>query len=172
VNCGRIEKDIRMAGSPHLNRRQFVNIVLAALSTFMGAVIGLPAIGYLISPATKVQKKEDWVPLGTLEKIPVGVPTLFSFNRTTINGWDKTVNSYGAFVVRSGPDQLKVFSNKCTHLSCRVSWKEDIKEYVCPCHDGHFDAEGKVISGPPPAPLREFETKIEDGSLFIHFAEG
>jgi len=160
-----------MADSPHIDRRQFVNVVLAFLGTIMGVMVGLPAIGYMISPATKVQKKDDWIPVGPLEKYPVGTPTLFSFNRTTVNGWEKTVNSFGAFVVRSSPDQLKVFSNVCTHLSCRVNWNEGVKEYICPCHDGHFDAEGRVTAGPPPKPLREYETKVENGNVFIHFIE-
>jgi len=160
-----------MADSPHLDRRQFVNVVLAALGTIMGAVIGIPAIGYLISPATKVQKKDDWISMGPLENYEIGKPALFSFNRTTVNGWEKTVNSYGAYVVRSSPDQLKVFSNMCTHLSCRVTWKDETQEYICPCHDGHFDAQGKVSAGPPPKPLYEYETKIEDNNLFIHLVE-
>jgi len=161
-----------MPESPHLDRRQFVTVVTAFLGSIMGVVVGLPAIGYLLSPATKVQKKDDWIPLGSVESYTVGAPTLFSFTRTTINGWEKTVNSYGAYVVRFSPDQLKVFSNMCTHLSCRVSWKDDVKEYVCPCHDAHFNAQGQVVSGPPPAPLIEYETKIEEGNLFIHLVEG
>jgi len=158
-----------MTNSPHLDRRQFVNVVLTFLSAIMGAVLGLPAIGYLISPATKVQKKDEWITLGPLEKYQVGTPTLFSFNRTSINGWEKTVNSYGAYVVRFTPEDLKVFSNMCTHLSCRVSWKEEHKEYICPCHDGRFDLQGKITAGPAPENMHEYETKIEDGNLFIHF---
>jgi len=161
-----------MSGSHNIDRRDFVKVVLAFLGTIMGAVIGLPAIGYLISPATKVQQKDAWIPLGPLENYPVGMPTLFSFTRTTVNGWEKTVNSFGAYVVRSSESALKVYSNMCTHLSCRVTWKEELQEYVCPCHDGHFDAEGRVTLGPPPKPLYEYETKIEDGNLFIHFTEG
>jgi len=160
-----------MADSPHLDRRQFVNVVVAALGTIMGVVIGVPAIGYLISPATKVQKKDDWISLGPLENYQVGKPALFSFNRTTVNGWEKTVNSYGAYVVRFSLDQVKVFSNMCTHLSCRVTWTEEAQEYVCPCHDAQFDIEGRVTAGPPPKPLVEYETKIEDNSLFIHLVE-
>ncbi len=161
-----------MTDSTHLDRRGFVTVVTTLLGTIMGAVIGLPAIGYLVSPALQVQKKDDWIPLGPLENYPVGTPTLFSFTRTTVNGWEKTVNSFGAYVVRFSPDQLKVFSNMCTHLSCRVAWKEEAQDYLCPCHDGHFDAQGKVTAGPPPEPLHEYETKIEDGALFIHFVEG
>ncbi len=161
-----------MSGSHNIDRRDFVKVVLAFLGTIMGAVIGLPAIGYLISPATKVQQKEAWIPLGPLENYPVGMPTLFSFTRSTVNGWERTASSHGAYVVRMSESALKVYSNMCTHLSCRVTWKEDLQEYVCPCHDGHFDAEGQVTLGPPPKPLNEYETKIEDGNLFIYFVEG
>jgi len=158
-----------MSESDGINRRQFVTVVVAAVGTVMAAFIGLPAIGYLISPATKVQEKDEWIPLGPLENYPVGVPTLFTFTRTTVNGWEKTANSYGAYVIRYTPEQHKVFSNMCTHLSCRVNWKEGVSEYVCPCHDGHFDIEGQVVSGPPPRPLDEYESKVEDGVLYIHY---
>ena len=75
-----------MSDSPHIDRRQFVNLVLVFLGTIMGVIVGLPAIGYLISPATKVQKKDDWIPLGPVDKYALGTPTLFNFNRTTVNG--------------------------------------------------------------------------------------
>ena len=85
-----------MAESNQIDRRGFVMVVLTLLGTIMAVVVGLPAIGYLISPATKVQKKEDWVSLGPLENYPVGIPTLFSFTRTTVNGWEKTVKDLTA----------------------------------------------------------------------------
>ena len=162
-----------MAESHHLDRREFVKIVTIALGAIMGVIIGLPLIGYIVSPATKVQKKESWVPLGPLDSYPVGIPTLFSFTRSTVNGWEKTVISFGAYVMRCSESQdvVTVFFICYTHLSCRVHWEVDEKDYVCPCHDGIFDVEGKVVAGPPPEPLWEYENKIEDGNLFI-FVEG
>ena len=161
-----------MTNSNDVQRRDFVKIVLAFLGTIMGAVIGIPAIGYLLSPATKVQSKEAWIPAGPMENYPIGTPTLFSYTRSKINGWEKTTNSYGAYIVRINEADVKAFSNICTHLSCRVSWKNELTEYVCPCHDGHFDGEGKVTAGPPPAPLYPYETKVEEGVLYIHHVEG
>ena len=162
-----------MAESNQIDRRGFVMVVLSLLGTIMAVVVGLPAIGYLISPATKVQKKEDWVSLGPLENYPIGVPTLYNFTRTTINGWEKTVNSYGVYVMRytGNLDDITVFSNWCTHLSCRVTWQEDEQNYICPCHDGLFDVNGQVIAGPPPEPMWEHEYKVEEGILYI-FVEG
>jgi Rieske Fe-S protein len=158
-----------------MNRREFVQVVTGCLGALMGAVIGLPAIGYLISPATKRQESEAWIPLGVLENYPVGVPTLFNFTRTKTNGWEKTVNSYGVFVVRGADNSVMVISNRCTHLSCRVNWSEEKQEFLCPCHDAQFDINGKVLGGPPPRPLDTYANdtvKIEDGNLFIFFQEG
>ncbi|OGO71871.1 MAG: hypothetical protein A2Z49_04990 [Chloroflexi bacterium RBG_19FT_COMBO_56_12] len=161
-----------MPDSPHMNRREFVTIVTAAVGTAIGVVVGLPAIGYILTPATKTQESDAWIPLGPLENYPVGVPTLMSFARTKVNGWEKTANSYGVFVIRGEGDQLKTLSNVCTHLSCRVNWDDAAKEFKCPCHDAAFDINGGIIKGPQPRPLDGYEFKIEEGNLLIHFVEG
>jgi len=54
-----------------------------------------------------------------------------------------------------------------THLGCRVWWHPDQEHYISPCHDGHFDKMGNVVSGPPPRPLDEYVTRIENGNLFV-----
>jgi menaquinol-cytochrome c reductase iron-sulfur subunit len=161
-----------MPKSPHMSRNEFVRVVVAFLGTVIGAVVGLPAIGYILSPAWKAQKSESKVSLGPLTNYPLGVPTLFSFTRTKVNGWEKTVNSYGVYVLRKSETDVAVLSNKCTHLSCRVTWKDDLKEYVCPCHDGHFDVNGNVVFGPPPRPLDHYTASIENDNITIQFQEG
>lgn len=152
-----------------ITRREFVSIATIYLSTLMGAVIGLPAIAYFISPALRARRVEAWVPLGPLQNYPIGSPTSFRFTRSQINGWEKTVSSYGVFVIRKDEIRVMVLSNICTHLACRVSWRPDLQHYVSPCHNGHFDITGNVISGPPPRPLDEFEMKIEDGNIYIKY---
>jgi menaquinol-cytochrome c reductase iron-sulfur subunit len=152
-----------------ISRSNFVKMVLAFTGSLIGAVIGLPAIGYLISPALRNKISESWIPLGPEQNYPIGKPKPFSFTRAQVNGWEKTVNSYGGFVIRKDENHVMVLSNICTHLGCRVSWHSDIQQYVCPCHDGHFDMLGNVISGPPPRPLDEFTTKVEDGILYIFY---
>jgi Rieske Fe-S protein len=152
-----------------MTRGEFVRTMTVFLSSVMGVVIVLPAISYLISPGVRAKESEAWVPLGPLENYPVGSPKSFSFTRSKVNGWEKTVNSYGVFVIRKEETQVMVLSNICTHLACRVSWHPDLGHYVSPCHNGHFDMLGNVVSGPPPRPLDEFTTKIENGNLFILF---
>jgi menaquinol-cytochrome c reductase iron-sulfur subunit len=158
--------------SPTLSRRDFVTVVTAFLGAIMGAVIGLPTLGFLISPALKSGGgKENWISAGALENYPVGEPTPFSFTQAKINGWERTTNSYGVYVLRQSDTDIKVFSNICTHLSCRVTWRADAQQYICPCHDARFDENGAVVTGPPPRPLDQYAYKIEDGKISIQFAE-
>jgi Rieske Fe-S protein len=62
-----------MAGSNHINRRDFVKLTTAAVGTVIGVGIGLPAINFLISPALRSGGKETWVSIGILKDIPVGL---------------------------------------------------------------------------------------------------
>ena len=48
----------------------------------------------------------------------------------------------------------------CTHLGCEVRWKQATESYDCPCHEGRFDAEGRVVAGPPGLPLRALEVRV------------
>ncbi len=41
----------------------------------------------------------------------------------------------------------------CTHFGCRVHWEPDRERYVCACHGGEFDGEGRPVAGPPSRPL-------------------
>ncbi len=163
-----------MAGSHHISRRDFIKLTTVAAGTVIGAAVGLPAIDFLIDPALKAVKTDAWIPLGKLESFVVGIPTLVSFTRSTINGWEKTVNSYGVFVLRQSESDILVLSNKCTHLGCHVNWNADKSEYICPCHDAKFSKEGKVVDGPPPRALDVYgEHRItEDGIIEIFFKEG
>ena len=92
-------------------------------------------------------------PAGTAGELPAGCADPVQLHPHQVNGWEKTVNSYGAYVVRlARRGKSLVFSNMCTHLSCRVTWNEDLRQYICPCHDAHFDLDGEVTARPAAAP--------------------
>jgi len=156
------------SSSSQLSRRDFIKMVTVFIGGVIGTVNGLPLISYLLSPALKTQKEDDWISLGALENYPIGVPSPFAYTRTSVNGWERTASNYGVYVLRKSENELMAFSDVCTHLGCRITWREDMKEYVCPCHDGHFAVDGQVLYGPPPRPLDQYEFKIQDGNILVH----
>ena len=151
----------------HLNRRDFIKATVATIGGLIGAVISIPSVAYLLSPALQAQEDTDSLSLGPFETYQIGIPTRFEFTRTKVNGWERTATNYGLYVYRKNENEVRVFSDISTHLACRVTWHPELQHYVSPCHDGHFDIVGNNISGPPPRPLDEFVTKIENGNLFV-----
>lgn len=156
-----------MPPNQHISRRDFIKATAAVIGGLIGAVIGIPSIAYLLSPSLRETGDDSRIDLGPLEKYPIGVPTRFEFTRTRVNGWERTAVNYGLYVVRRNESEARVFSDICTHLGCRVTWHPDQEHYISPCHDGHFDILGEVVSGPPPRPLDEFATEMENGNLFV-----
>ena len=150
-----------------LSRRDFIKAVTAWVGGAIGAAIAIPSVAFLLSPALKETADDAVIDLGPLENYPIGLPTRFDFTRTKVNGWERTATNYGLYVVRTDEQNVRVFSDICTHLGCRVTWHPDPQHYISPCHDGHFDRLGNVVSGPPPRPLDEYVTKIENANLFV-----
>lgn len=68
--------------------------------------------------------------------------------------------------------EFKAFSRVCTHLGCTVMWNEEKQVFECPCHGGIYDAEGKVVKGPPPKPLERLNTSLEEGLVIVQRGVG
>jgi cytochrome b6-f complex iron-sulfur subunit len=70
------------------------------------------------------------------------------------------------FVLRDERGFLSL-SARCTHLGCMVVWNRDHRMFLCPCHGGKFDAEGRNVEGPPPRPLEILALKLDDNGLLV-----
>jgi len=60
-----------------------------------------------------------------------------------------------ALLVRINDTEWKAFSAVCTHLNCTVQYRESRRDIWCACHNGTYNLNGQVVSGPPPRPLEE-----------------
>ena len=61
------------------------------------------------------------------------------------------------------------FSNSCPHLGCKISWEAQEERFLCPCHQGVFNAEGIAISGPPAQSannLRRYRIEVQGNSIY------
>ncbi len=161
--------ELEAASAEELDRRKFLSGLIGVVAGIVGAVVAIPAIGYVVSPGLRRAGGDAnaWITLGPAANIAPGAPTPFKYSRVIQDGWVKSSQSGTAYVVSVDAEHMKVFSDRCTHLSCRVTWVGDRNGFVCPCHDGFFDIDGKVVAGPPPKPLDQFEHRIENGQLQI-----
>lgn len=70
-------------------------------------------------------------------------------------------------LVRTPQDELKAFSAVCTHLNCTVQYDEHDSLIWCACHNGKFDLNGQVISGPPPRPLEAYQVNVRGDDVIV-----
>ena len=63
-----------------------------------------------------------------------------------------------------------VLNGRCTHLGCAYGWQTEGRNagtFFCPCHEGTYTRDGTVVSGPPPRPLDELQSRIDAGQLLV-----
>lgn len=72
-----------------------------------------------------------------------------------------------AMLIRLSTGEYVAYKQRCTHLSCPVTYSASDNKLVCPCHNGSFDAAtGKVLAGPPPRPLPQIALTVVDGKVY------
>jgi Rieske Fe-S protein len=75
--------------------------------------------------------------------------------------------SSGDFLVaHTSQNTFSALSATCTHEICTITGLNN-SDFVCPCHGSTFDTNGRVVSGPAPAPLHQYPTQFANGVLTI-----
>jgi menaquinol-cytochrome c reductase iron-sulfur subunit len=164
-----------------LSRRSFVLRGLGVIGGAIGVVLGIPVVGFASAPGWRartparllstsvVPTLRSGVPtsVGSIADFAVGIPQYVKVDRPVVDGWVEENAPVGVYVVRTNETDVAVFDPHCTHLGCPLAWSAGSTSFVCPCHGGSFGADGAVIGGPPPRPMIRYETRVQDGELFI-----
>jgi cytochrome b6-f complex iron-sulfur subunit len=62
---------------------------------------------------------------------------------------------------------LRALDAKCTHEGCTVQFVPGDSLIWCACHNGKFDLDGRVLSGPPPRPLGKWVATREGDDVTL-----
>jgi len=74
------------------------------------------------------------------------------------------INDEPVIVVRERNDQIRAFTATCTHLGCTVTYRPQVPDFYCKCHQGRYDENGVNVPGTrPKAPLTEL-TVVDKGT--------
>lgn len=133
-------------------RRSFLDWIIAFCSAVTAAAMAIPGLMYLW-PAARG---------GESNRVEVAGANSLSTGQSAM----VQLGSQAAVVVRDRTG-FRAFSAVCTHLGCLVKWDPSRKEFLCPCHAAVFDANGAVVSGPPPAPLPELKVSEVGDKVYV-----
>jgi menaquinol-cytochrome c reductase iron-sulfur subunit len=157
--------------TPDVTRRSFLSAVIAGIAGIVATLLGFPAARFLMGRAAAATDADGWVRMAAADSIVPGRPTLVTATVEKQQGWVDAQTQVAAYLKTEDGIHFEALSNVCTHLGCRVTLEDDLvgvnPGFFCPCHDGLFDIEGAVVSGPAPAPLERFEVKVDEGELYV-----
>jgi cytochrome b6-f complex iron-sulfur subunit len=135
-------------------RRRLAQVILGG--GFIASVVSFfyPVLRYLVPP-----KLPD---LGGDEVVAAKVgelkPNSFKIFR---------FGSRPGLLVYTSDNQYRAMAATCTHLSCIVQYRGDLRQVWCACHNGMYDLSGRNISGPPPRPLEAYQVHVRGEEVVV-----
>ncbi len=156
--------------APNHGRRSFLGVLLAVGGAGVGAVLAVPLVRFALHPLLQMTTPTAWSEIGSADEFASATqPVKKLIEVEQRDGWRKTISERAVYITKDSTGQLAVLSAVCPHLGCSVTWRTENQEFVCPCHNGHFAGDGKLLSGPPPRGLDLLESRVEDGKLKVHY---
>jgi menaquinol-cytochrome c reductase iron-sulfur subunit len=152
-----------------ITRRRAFEVAVQAIGGVAVGAVALPTIGFAIAPIFH-RGKERWEAVGVLadftadtykQVVFTAVPGIGEAGKTT------AFVRLGSKQLGENPSEYIAISSRCAHLGCPVRFVEAAGNFICPCHGGVYDFEGKRIGGPPVRPLDRFQTRIRAGKVEV-----
>jgi Rieske Fe-S protein len=137
-------------------RSALATLVAGGVALISAALAGLVAV--VAAPATP-RTGRVWRRVGSALDLPADAPMSVVIAERHADGWYQTSKQSALFVDRDASG-YRALSATCAHLGCRVHWEQSQKQFVCPCHGGVYDRDGKVVAGPPPRGLERLNVRV------------
>jgi quinol---cytochrome c reductase iron-sulfur subunit, bacillus type len=170
-------------------RSVFLELSTLGVGAAIGALVTVPALGFMIAPAFVDQGDED-VDIGPLDNFPEQQYVIAQFNSK--KGEPQDVGRRAAFIRNNGQlngvPSFTIISNRCAHVGCptqpqglpgkaktittdagpvMITPVASVSGFQCPCHGGAYDAEGNRTAGPPVRALDRYRFMIRNGNLVL-----
>jgi cytochrome b6-f complex iron-sulfur subunit len=147
------------AGPDSPGRRRFVQILLGGGLLASAASFIYPVLRYLVPPAA-TDMGGDTVVAARVGELKPNTGKIFRFG------------SRPGLLILDSSGEYRAMSATCTHLSCTVQYRSDLKQVWCACHNGTYDLEGRNVSGPPPRPLELFDVHVQGEEIVVRRKRG
>jgi len=156
-----------------VTRRRFMTGTVHTAGAIAMAAFTLPAIGFAMGPVFE-KREERWEAVGPIGDFPDDkyIPRTLTVEPGIGDVGKSTVylRKYNPKLDSEAQDEYSAFvaiSTRCMHLGCPVRFVEASARFICPCHGGVYDFEGKRTGGPPVQPLDRFYTRVRNGLVEV-----
>lgn len=151
--------------APDQTRRNFLLLIPLGICAGVFGAIATAALRFLRPVATEQEMK--WLNVGEVAQLTGERPVMRSVIAEHRAGWASTLEEHFVYVLPKQNHQ--VLSSICPHEGCNVAWRDDINQFICPCHDSFFGADGARLSGPSRRGLDPLPSREENGMLQVQY---
>jgi menaquinol-cytochrome c reductase iron-sulfur subunit len=152
-----------------MTRRKVFTTASLALGGVASMAVVLPVVGFAVAPLFE-RGRERWEAVGKLDDFGPDTYKQVVFTETPGIGEVGKTTAYvrrGSSEFDEDPNEYLAVSTRCAHLGCPVRFVQAAKNFICPCHGGVYDFEGKRIGGPPVRPLDRFQTRVRNNHVEV-----
>jgi Rieske Fe-S protein len=132
---------------------RFVNTGIGLITAALAGLAGTAALPKMTGASRR------WRRVASVFDLPPNAPYAAVIGERHADGWLGTSKQTVVYIDKVG-DGYRALSATCTHLGCRVTWDDSKSQFKCPCHGGVYDRQGRVVSGPPPAPMTPVNVRV------------
>ena len=161
-----------------VTRRGFMTGGALAAGGIASAAFGLPALGFALGPMLEDGTPDSWQDVGAeadfnpetyVPRVMNTVADVGEAGKATVyvRKFDPQRDKPSPSDKGKDPQPYVAISTRCAHLGCPVRYYQAPQRFVCPCHGGIYDFQGKVDGGPPVRPLDRFYTRVANGRVEI-----
>jgi menaquinol-cytochrome c reductase iron-sulfur subunit len=158
-----------------ITRRRMMEGTALAVGGIATMAFALPGLGFALGPLFEKTVPESWQDVGATDDFndTSYVPRVTNINPVIGDAGKTTIyvrqfnRDIDTVVEGQDPQPYVVISTRCAHLGCPVRYIQASQKFVCPCHGGVYDSQGKVEGGPPVRPLDRFYTRVTNGRVEV-----
>jgi menaquinol-cytochrome c reductase iron-sulfur subunit len=151
-------------------RRSFLGGLLAVGTSAVAALLAIPLGRFSLDPLRRATSEVLWSDVGAAgDFAALSAPTKVLITIEQRDGWRKVLSEKPVYVLKGPDGHPRVLSAVCPHLGCTIGWNADKGQFVSPCHNGVFTADGTLVSGPPPRDMDQLDATIQDGRLKVRY---
>ena len=135
-------------------RRGFLHSVLGGGALALLGAIVYPVLRFVLPPRVS-EAVTSSVVAGQTGDLTAGSGKIFKFGNRP------------GLLLMTPAGEYRAYLAVCPHLQCTVQYRADMKQIWCACHNGTFDLNGQVVSGPPPKGLEPFKVDLRGTEIVV-----
>jgi Rieske Fe-S protein len=159
-----------------IERRSLLKWATNLLGGLFGAMLGIPAVGYIIDPRNRVAPTGSFKPVGQFSELSQGIPKPAVIRDERRDAWTLHPEDvlgrvwliWRGETEQDGTPKVEAYTTICPHLGGPINFEQESQCFVCPFHGATFDIQCRRVddetlgrANPAPRDMDRLEVQLQ-----------